>query len=220
MPDLKTTLHVDMLRRFRSNQASVLVRIARAVRKELAGQVYGLGWGDPENVEPLKFVRDRYVLPYVKAEQTALEIGPAGGRWTRYLLGFRKLYVVDYYAEVLEELKKTCNRPNMEFIKNGGADFPAVADRSIDYLFSFGAFVHMDVLIIDAYLANMKRILKPGANAIIHYSDKTKIMARRNDTFSENTPEIMRSMVRNAGYTIIEEDLTTMWHSSIIQFRL
>jgi SAM-dependent methyltransferase len=219
MPDLNTTLHLDALRQFRSTRANILVRIARAVKREFTGEVYGLGWGDPENAAPLKFIRDRYVLPYVQPEAIGLEIGPGGGRWTRYLLGFRKLYVVDYYAEILEELKRTYHPKNLEFIKNSGTDFPGVEDGSIDYLFSFATFVHLDLPLIDAYLANMRRILKPGANAIIHYSDMTKIMARHNGGFSENTPEIMRNMVRNAGYRIVEEDLTTMWHSSVIHFR-
>jgi phospholipid N-methyltransferase len=219
MPDLNTTLHLDALRQFRSKRANILVRIARAVKREFTGEVYGLAWGDPENAAPLKFIRDRYVTPYVKPEEIGLEIGPGGGRWTRYLLGFRKLYVVDYYAEILEELKRTYNPRNLEFIKNGGTDFPGVENGSIDYLFSFATFVHLDLPLIDAYLANMRRILKPAANVMIHYSDMTKIMARHNVGFSDNTPEIMRNMVRNAGYKIVEEDLTTMWHSSIIHFR-
>jgi len=218
MPDLKTTLHVDMLNRYRRRRASLVARVVRAVAKELKGEVYGLAWGDPETVESLRFIRDRYVLPYVKAEHSALEIGPGGGRWTRYLLGFGRLYVVDYYAEVIDELRRNYNKPHMEFIKNNGTDFPAVGDQSIDYLFSFGAFVHLDVPLIEGYLTNMRRVLKPGGNAVIHYSDKTKIMAQLNTSFSENTPETMRSMVSAAGFVILEEDVTSMWHSSVIRF--
>ena len=66
----------------------------------------------------------------------------------------------------------------------------------------------------------MKSILKPGANLVLHYSDKTKIMAQLIESFSDNTPEKMRQMVLSAGYKILEEDLTTMWHSSIIRFTL
>jgi SAM-dependent methyltransferase len=218
MPDLDTTLHLDMLRRSKKKK-KLLPRIFGAIKRELtSADVYGLQWGDPEVVEPLRFIRDRYVLPYVSSERTAVEIGPGGGRWTRYLLDFKKLYIVDYHAELLAELKKNFCKSSMEFIKNNGTDFPGIAERSIDYLFSFGAFVHLDGPIIEAYLSNMKMILKPGANAVIQYSDKTKIMAQLNESFSENTPEKMRTMVLNAGYTIGEEDLTTMWHSSVIRF--
>jgi cyclopropane fatty-acyl-phospholipid synthase-like methyltransferase len=198
-----------------------VLRILRDVKREWRlGGIYGLEWGDPDLVEPLQFVRDRYVLPYVKAEQCAVEIGPGGGRWTRYMLGFKRLYVVDYYAELLKELRKNFHKSNMEFIKNNGTDFPGIKERSIDYLFSFGTFVHLEISLIEAYLMNMKPILKPGANVVIHYADKNKIMARLNDGFAENRPEKMRKIVSDAGYTICEEDLTTMWHSSIIRFTM
>jgi hypothetical protein len=221
MPDLNTTLHLDMLHKAKGRSRSLPLRILRAIKKEIvSGDIYGLEWGDPEIVEPLTFIRDRYVLPYVNKERNAMEIGPGGGRWTRYLLGFKKLYVVDYYAELLNELKRHLQKSTIEFIKNNGTDFPGIGKGTIDYLFSFGTFVHLDSAIIEAYLVNMKPILKAGANVVIHYSDKTKIMAQVNKDFSENTPMRMREMVLNAGYTILEEDLTTMWHSSLIHFTL
>jgi SAM-dependent methyltransferase len=205
MPDLNTKLHLAMLQTYTETGSS---------------EIYGLDWGDPEHVAPLKFMRNRFVLPYLDSNQHAVEIGPGGGRWTRYLLAFKKLYAVDYHAELLEELKKNFDTPNIEFIKNEGTNFPRIKEASIDYLFSFGTFVHLDRPLIEAYLANMKPILKPGANVVIHYSDKNKIMARLDQNFSENTPEMMRSMVLGAGYTILEEDLTTMWHSSVVRFSL
>jgi predicted O-methyltransferase YrrM len=221
MPELKTTLHLDMLHRFKRRKKNLLLRILAAIRRELlSGGIYGLDWGDPEVVSPLRFIRDRYLLPYVSGERNAVEIGPGGGRWTRYMLGFKKLYIIDYHPELLQELKRNFRKPNMEFIKNNGTDFLGIPERSIDYLFSFGTFVHLDAPLIEAYLMNMKPILKPGANVVIHYSDKTKIMAKMNDDFSENTPAKMRKMLLDAGYKVCEEDVTTMWHSSVIRFTL
>ena len=106
----------------------------------------------------------------------------------------------------------------MKFIRNMGTDFPDVPEESVDFVFSFGCFVHLDTNLIDAYLKNIRHILKQGANAVIHYSDQTKVMAQINLGFSDNTPERMRRMVLNSGFRILEEDLTTMWHSSIIRF--
>lgn len=220
MPDLNTSLHLDMLKRFKKRNKLPL-RLLKAIKKELFSKdVYGLKWGDPDVVPPLRFIRDRYVLPYVNAKHNAVEIGPGGGRWTRYLLGFKKLYVVDYHNELLEELKKNFNETNIIFIKNNGTDFPYVERDAIDYVFSFGTFVHLDNHIIEAYLNNIKSIVKTGAHIVIQYSDKTKIMAQLNKDFSNTTPDKMRQMVLNAGYKIIEEDLTTLWHSSVICFTL
>jgi len=203
MPGLDTPIHVDMLKRHRRRHG-LLMRILRAVRKEILSKgVYGLEWGDPDVFDPLKFIRDRYVLPYVNPEHDALEIGPGGGRWTRYLLGFRKLTVVEYHADLLEELRKTFRKRSVTFIRNAGTDFPGVAEHTIDYLFSFGTFVHLDLPLIEGYLANMKPILKPGANVVLHYSDMNKVMAQMNPGFSDNTPEKMRGMVRDAGFEIL-----------------
>jgi len=218
VPSLKTSMHLDMWREY-GQQRSFLNRVRQAMRDVLTPkELYGLQWGDPEIAAPLGFIRDRYVLPYVKPDRVAVEIGPGGGRWTRYLLGCGQLYVVDYHPELLNELRKTFNKPIMQFIKNNGSDFPGIPENSVDFIFSFACFVHLDADLIEAYLKNMKSILKPGGNVVIHYSDKTKIMAQINPGFSENTPERMRSMVSAAGFQVVEEDLTTMWHSSLIRF--
>lgn len=219
MPDLDTSLHADMLRRSKI-QRSFLGRLLLAIKSAIKKPIYGLEWGDPDNVAPLKFIKERYVLPYVNRKHHAVEIGPGGGRWTRYLLGFSKLYVVEYYAELLDELRKNYNESNMTFIKNNGTDFPTIDEESIDYIFSFGTFVHLDAHLIEDYLKNMKSIVKPGVNIVIHYSDKTKIMAQLNEGFADNNPDRMRKMVLSEGYEILQEDLTTMWHSSIIRFTI
>ena len=80
--------------------------------------------------------------------------------------------------------------------------------------------MHLDGYLIQAYLSNMKRILKAGANVVIHYSDKTKVTGQLNESFAESTPTKMRSMLLEAGYEVCEEDLATMWHSSIIRFTI
>ncbi len=204
MPGLDTTLHLDMLRK---------------EKKQLSeGQVYGMQWGDPETMPTLCYVRERYVVPFVDSKQTAIEIGPGGGRWTQYLQGFKKLYAIDYYQEMLDELAKTFNKEHIVRIKNNGTDFPNVPDESIDFVFSFDTFVHLDIEIIDEYLIEMFRVMKQGAYAVIHYSDKTKDYAFKNPGFSVNSPELMRSMIRRRGFVIRDESTTATRHSSIVCF--
>lgn len=217
MPDLDTSLHTDMLEEFK-RQNSLFRRLYRSIRREMKGNsVYGMAWGDPDTEAPLRYIRDNWVLPYVAKDQIAVEIGPGGGRWTQYLLGFGQLFAVDYYPELLEQLKKNFDKPNVVFVQNSGTDFPGVPRHEVDFVFSFGAFVHLEPRLIEQYLQNIRGILKPGGNAVIHYSDKNKIMARNNPTFVETTPEVMRNMVTETGFSIVEEDLTTMWHSSLIR---
>jgi len=218
MPELDTPLHVDMLKEYH-DQNTFVHRVRRAVREVVfPNRFYGLQWGDPELSGPQVFMRNKYVLPYINPKHIALEIGPGGGRWTRYLLGFKKLYVVDHYPQLLNELKKRFNKPTMQFITNNGTDFPGVPDKSIDYIVSVACFVHLEPHLIESYLKNMVRILKPGGNVFLTYSDKTKVGAQINHTFTNVTPGAMREMISSAGFKIVEEDLTILWNSGVVLF--
>jgi len=219
--DLGTTLHTNQLASSR-HARSLPVRIARSIFREVTRgpTIYGLEWGDPDTWTPLRFIRDRYVVPFVNPGHVALDIGCGGGRWTRYLLGFKSVYAVDYYEALLLEFRKTFDRHrHVKPIKNNGTDFPGVAAQSVDYILSFGCFGHINQALIDSYLGNIKTILKPGGNVVIHYSDKNKVMAQEAG-FSDNTPEQMRALVLRHGYTIVQEDTTTMWNGAIIHFTI
>lgn len=218
MPKLDTTLHLGMYRTGMKRR-TLPARIKQALKVLFVkDNVYGLEWGDPETSPPLALVRDHFLLPYVTQETTALEIGPGGGRWTRYMLGVKRLYAVDFHQELLNELKSNFNPKNLTFVKNNGNDFPGIPNGSIDFIFSFGTFVHLDVEIIDRYLQNMKALLKPSTNVVIQYSDKSKPLGNSNKGFSENDPDTMRRLVSSHGYSIYEEDIKTLWHSSVIRF--
>ncbi len=214
MPKLTDPLHLDMLRSFKQRKG----RCAKLQLSEDA--IYGIQWWSPDTEPCLQHVRDHYLLRYVAEEHAAIEIGPGGGRWTKYMLGFGKLYCVDHHQDLLDELRRTYDLPNMVFIKNNGTDFPGIPVESIDFVFSFGVFVHLDIDIIGEYLVNMKPLLKRSATLVIQYSDKRKERARRNLWFSENNPDMMRNLVSGAGYRVLEEDLDSLPHSSVIRFAM
>lgn len=219
--DLGTDLHTNQLAASRTARW-LPVRIARAVYRELkrGPALYGQEWGDPDVWTPLQFVRDRFVLPFVNPNHVAVEIGCGGGRWTRYLLGFGTVYAVDYYEPLLVEFRKAFGRyRHVVAVKNNGTDFPGVAPHSVDFIFSFGCFGHLNLMLIDDYLGHIKSILKPGGQVVIHYSDKNKLIAQAS-AFSDNCPEKMRRMVRDHGFRIVDEDTGTMWNGGIIRFTM
>lgn len=220
MPELETTLHLDMFRKS-LRKRRLTTRIKKAVKVLFAkNDLYGIEWGDPETAPPLRYVKEHFLTPYLSPDTTVVEIGPGGGRWTRYMLKAKHIYAVDYHQELLNELASDFDRPNITFIKNNGDDFPDIKEGSIDFIFSFGAFVHLDIDIIDRYLQNMKPLLNRKSNVVIHYSDKTKPLGAKNEGFSENDPDKMRALVLSHGYSIYEEDVKTMWHSAIVRFGL
>jgi SAM-dependent methyltransferase len=217
---LSTNLHLKMYEKGKKDRG-LGARLKSACKMVFSsGNIYGLEWGDPETVPPLAYVRDHFLKPYLFPDAVVLEIGPGGGRWTRYMLGVKKIYAVDRHMELLNELKKNVGKKNIEFIRNNGFDFPGVPDQAIDFLFSFGTFVHLDLDIIRQFLENMQRILKADGMVVLQYADKNKPMAKANIDFSDNTPETMRRLVLQSGFRIREEDTMTLWHSSIIRFSM
>ena len=128
---------------------------------------------------PLQHIRDPFLLPYVNPDHQAIEIGPGGGRWTRYFLGFGYLYGVDYHRELLDERSGNFKPPHLHLVLNNGTEFPGIPDLSSDFIFSFGTLVHLDVDIIEAYLGNMRRVQKPTGCATTQYSDKNKDAAKK-----------------------------------------
>jgi len=100
MPKLDTTLHLDMFSAGKRRR-SLSSRIKKAINVLLArNDVYGLEWGDPEVNEPLRYVRNHFLTPYIAPSTTLVEIGPGGGRWTRYMLTAKRIYAVDYHQEL------------------------------------------------------------------------------------------------------------------------
>lgn len=217
MPKLDTPLHLNMYAGYKDKR-SLRSRLKRAWKILFGNQIYGIEWGDPDKRATLRYVKEHFLLPYLNPDQTVVEIGVGGGRWTRYMVEVQQLYAVDFHQEILDELKLNFTLPNVTFVKNNGTDFPGVPESSVDYLFSFGTFVHLDVEIIDAYLGNMKTILKPNAIAVIQYSDKTKPIAATKPDFADNNEEIMRGLVEKHGFTVYEEENRTLAHSNVMRF--
>jgi hypothetical protein len=111
MPKLDSPMHIRMLQ---------TARTAGQIERD---GIYGLQWGDPQAHPALGWVRDHYLLPYVNPDHSAVEIGPGGGRWTRYLLGFGQLCTVDYHQELLDELQRSYRAPHLSTLRNNGPTF-------------------------------------------------------------------------------------------------
>ena len=148
-----------------------------------------------------------------------MEIGSGGGRWTKYLLDFGRLYVTDLNKEFFPYLLDRFGpRPNISFCHSSGADLPGIPKNSIDFVFSFGVFVHIETDVIKEYLKTIKEICKEDGDIVIQYSEKNKPQAVANKLYSFNTREIMSGLVKEQGFSIISEDLETLKSANVIHF--
>lgn len=63
------------------------------------------------------------------------------------------------------------NPANVRGVVTPGSALPEVADRSVNVVWSFDAFVHIAPTDQDRYLSEIARVLRPGGVAVIHHAD-------------------------------------------------
>lgn len=169
-------------------------------------QFYGYRWGDP-NEAHLRSVRDDWCKKFVQPSSVVLEIGPGGGRWTQFLLEAKHVYLVDINPEMKNLIASAFpEKKNWTFCHSSGSDIPDVQQGSVDFVFSFGTLVHVEVPVIFQYLVNLKPLLSHGADVVLQHSDKS-IASKKfilSTAFSGNSPDIMRNVAAMSGYQYIE----------------
>ena len=85
----------------------------------------------------------------------------AGGRATSSARGGRRRRAEPgVLADLLERFPDDAAK--LEFMETPGYELPGVEDESIDFVYSFGAFVHIDPEGIDAYLGETGAAFAPA----------------------------------------------------------
>lgn len=107
---------------------------------------------------------------------TIIEIAPGQGRWTRFLLD-----LCDDYSgfDISDNTVEFCRlylagkgkARKQNFFVNSGSDFPGILDNSTDFVFSFDSLVHCESDVIEGYISEIERVLRPGGYAFLHHSN-------------------------------------------------
>lgn len=116
------------------------------------------------------------LLPYVGADSDAIEIAPGHGRWSAALIdACRSVSLVDLNPECIETCRQRFGeRHHVDYCVNDGRTLPG-DNRSVDFVWSFDSFVHMDLDVISGYLDEIARVLRPGGIAVLHHANKRDV---------------------------------------------
>jgi len=122
------------------------------------------------------------LLPYVNGDSVAVEIAPGHGRWAETLVQVaRSITLVDLNPDCLEACRQRfAGRKNVGYHLNGGRTLPNEAS-SVDFVWSFDSFVHMELDVISQYLCEISRVLRRGGIAVLHHADKRPVPERLRD---------------------------------------
>jgi ubiquinone/menaquinone biosynthesis C-methylase UbiE len=140
-----------------------------------------------------------------------LEIAPGFGRMTQFLsILANELIVVDLNPNCIQKTKEKLGNHVLAYFINDGKSIPKIRDNSQDLVFSYDSFVHMHANVVEEYIKEIFRVLKPGGQSFIHHSwyyggednSFSNIAGRAN-----MTPEQFKELVNRYGMEIISQDV-------------
>jgi SAM-dependent methyltransferase len=104
---------------------------------------------------------------------TILEIAPGYGRWTQYLKELcDRLILVDLAENCIAHCQQRfADASHIDYHVNDGRSLDMVLDHSVDLVFSFDSLVHSEADVMDGYLQQLARKLRPDGIGFIHHSN-------------------------------------------------
>ena len=151
---------------------------------------------------------EEVMLANLKPATTIMEIGPGAGRWTEALQSIaRRLILVDLSDRCIELCRRRfAEAGNIEFHVNDGKSLGAIASDSVDGVWSFDVFVHIAPPDVDAYVAEISRVLRPGGRAVIHHAKAGRAQGAADVGQRSNmTAAQFAEMVAKRGLTLIDQ---------------
>ena len=116
---------------------------------------------------------DDVIRSHVPRGTTVVEIGPGGGRWSETLQQLAgRLVLVDPSERCIEVCReRLAYADNVDYHVNDGSSLEFLAAESVDVVWSFDVFVHVSPLETERYVAEIRRVLRPGGRAVIHHGN-------------------------------------------------
>jgi SAM-dependent methyltransferase len=191
------------------------------------GENLGDNWSADEigvDVPPgqvVSYLDQMVFTPFLGSCDVLLEIGPGGGRFTEILLPkCKRLVALDTSPTMLKLLRQRFSESaTIKYVLGDGKGLSAVPEDSVDQVFSYDVFVHLQHWDIYNYLTEIRRVLRPGGKAVIHHANTFSELGwklflshvpqslnrhKLYGTFTVMTPDIMREFVRRAGLELVD----------------
>lgn len=131
------------------------------------GEEWSTGWGGSDRLW-ISSIRPR-LKRWLPAD-SLLEIAPGFGRLSGYLMQDCHHYIgVDISPSCVAHCQGKF--PQANFFTNDGKTLPMLEADSIHLAFSFFSLIHADLDIMQSYLCELARVLKPQGAAFLHHSN-------------------------------------------------
>lgn len=163
-----------------------------------------------------------YIAPKIggRRYELAVDLAIGWGRNTEMLRHMcDKVVGVDINQECIDHCRERFkDADNVSFLKTDGTELKGIKDASVDLVYCFDAMVHFQPEIVDAYVTEFARVLKPGGIGFIHHSNWTQALG---GNFQEQphwrnymSAETFAYFVHRDGLKMLEQRIVS-WDESI-----
>jgi SAM-dependent methyltransferase len=103
-----------------------------------------------------------------------LDLAAGHGRNTEMLRRVSgRVIAVDVNASNVEFIRQRfADHPEVDVVQNSGLDLGPIPDESVTFVYSFDAMVHFYPEVVQAYIPELYRVMRPAARGFIHYSNR------------------------------------------------
>lgn len=149
------------------------------------------------------------MVKYARRGGTILEIGPGAGRWTeklRELAG--RLILADLSQTCLDLCRERLGDDTaIQYVLTDGRSLPGVEADSVDFIWSYDVFVHINPTDTDRYLSEFARVMKVGSYASIHHAGTyPSAEAARQKFRAHMDAGFFAHLVRKNGLELVKQD--------------
>jgi ubiquinone/menaquinone biosynthesis C-methylase UbiE len=146
-----------------------------------------------------------------------LELAPGYGRNTAKLVPLaREMYLADVsehcIAACRERFGDLAGECVMHYAVNDGCSLPTVPDAAVTFVYSWDAAVHFDKAVVEKYIHEFARVMRPGARGFVHHSNYGTVGPDSNwldnpHWRSNMTADLFTQYCQNAGLRVEKQRL-------------
>jgi len=158
------------------------------------------------------------ILPRIRGllpAAAALEIGCGFGRYSARLREWcDRLVLVDLVERCVSACRERfAGDSGVSVSLTDGFSLPGVAERSLDFVFSFDSLVHAEIDVLSGYLGEIARTLSRDGAAFLHHSNMGAVLAARPGSENRHwrgesvSAELVREAAAARGLLVVRQEI-------------
>jgi len=150
---------------------------------------------------------DTFLVPSVAVNSMVLEVAMGHGRWTPFLAQRARRYAgIDLSPSCVNFCRKRfAHLTNVDFHATDGRRLSLITSGSVQFVWSFDSFVHMEPDVMEDYMAEFARVLSPGGRCSIHHPGRPTRGQRANGGRSGLNTDLFARIANANGLRVLSQ---------------